>query len=99
MSICRHYKKGNCWRGSRCGFLHPKELRKHQHLKPSSCSFTITSPKPVEKDPNLRTLGYIQLGCLAFRATGQCAQGRQCAYIHEPHGTFSKGFSTVLYEN
>jgi hypothetical protein len=79
--ICRHYAKGNCWRGAYCRFVHPVKPR-----------------PPPSIDPALVTRGYIKLGCLEFRATRKCAQGKECHYIHEPVQQSIGGFSSVLEE-
>ena len=89
MSVCRHYEKGYCWRGDKCGFSHPKKI-----------IFTLPEYKPfVETDPNLRTLGYMNLECLDFRETGQCAKGRQCAYIHKNSQKPFGGFASCIEKN
>jgi len=88
--ICRHYAKGNCWRGAACGFRHPIEMRRHQYIQPEP-------PLPPSIDPALVTRGYIKLGCLEFRATRKCAEGRNCFYIHEPVQSIG-GFSSAIEE-
>ena len=82
--ICRHFAKGNCWRGDSCRFRHPVK-----NIKPIPSSSI---------DPALVTRGYIKLGCLEFRATRKCAEGRNCFYIHEPVQQSIGGFSSVLEE-
>jgi len=81
--ICHYFAKGNCWRGGACRFRHP-----------------IKNIKPIPSssiDPALVTRGYIKLGCLEFRATRKCVEGRNCFYIHEPVQS-TVGFSSVLEE-